>query len=169
MAAIEENDFSDFTFSDLVLFIRDMYSTFKVCSQKLFSCGVEFIGVEHLKEKIDLVAKELKRRIRKAWKPEFVRKALLSGARLPSEIINFASISEDLLITTIWRNQDAINAELNDGFEEIFVLHGGRKYKMTKNGEILIESLKSQENQDSALKAQPASSVAKSDSPTPLF
>ncbi len=170
MAAIEENEFSDFTFNDLVLFIRDMYSTFKVCSQKLFSCGVEFIGVENLKEKIDLVAKELKRRIRKVWKPEYIRNNLLSGARLPSEIINFTSISEDLLITTIWRNQDAINAEFNDGFEEIYVIHSGKKYKMKKNGEILIESLKSQENQDSSSKAsQPVSNIAKNDSSASLF
>ncbi len=148
MSSIEETDFSEFSFNDLVLFVRDMYSTFKVCSQRLFSCGEQFIGVEYLKEKIDLVAKELKKRIRKAWKPEYIRNNLLSGVRLPSEIINFSSISEELLITTIWRNQDAINADMKDGFEEVFVLHNNKKYKMTKNGEIVIEQLKSPNNQD---------------------
>jgi hypothetical protein len=158
MSAIEEYDFSDFSFCDLVLFIRDMYSTFKVCSQKLFSCGIEFIGVEHLKEKIDLVSKELKKRIRKVWKPEYIRNNLLAGVRLPSEIINFPSISEDLLITTIWRNEGAINAELKEDFEEIYVIHFGKKYKMTRNGEIIIESIKSTENRESTSNAQLASS-----------
>lgn len=165
MSAIEENEFSDFSFNDLVLFIRDMYSTFTVCSRRLFSCGEEFIGVEYLKEKIDLVAKELKKRIKKVWKPEFIRNNLLSGVRLPSEVINFASISEDLLITTIWRNQDAINAELQEDFEEIYMTHSGKKYKMTKKGEIVIELLKSSENIDSTPKAQPATSnLAKNES-----
>ena len=159
MSSIEENDLTDFSFNDLVLFIRDMYSTFTVCSRRLFSRGEEFIGVEYLKEKIDLVAKELKKRIRKVWKPELVRKNLLSGVRMPSEVINFSTISEDLLITTIWRNQDAINAEINDGFEEIFVIHANKKYKMTKNGEIIIEDLRQLENQESPPSIQPISII----------
>ena len=148
MVSIEENDFVDFSFSDLVLFIRDMYSTFTVCSRRLFSCGEEFIGVEYLKEKIDHVAKELKKRIRKAWKPELIRKNLLAGVRLPSEVINFSSMPEDLLITTIWRNQNAINSDLNDGFEEIYLIHGNKKYKMKKEGDIIIESLIPPEDTD---------------------
>ena len=155
MSANEENDFSEFSFSDLVLFIRDMYSTFSVCSRRLFSCGEEFISVEYLRAKIDLVAKELKKRIRKVWKPELIRKNLLSGARLPSEVINFSSISEDLLITTIWRNQEAINAQINDGFEEIYTIHSNKKYKMTKDGEILIQSLSHSENQESSSSTPP--------------
>lgn len=143
MECIEDYDFSQFSFAELVMFIKDMYSTLKICTQRRFSYGEEFIGIEYLKNKIDLVAKEMKRRIIDSWKKELIIKNLNSGLRLPSEVLNFPEISEDGLIAQIYLKDDSINAVEEDGKEEIYISVKNKKYRMGKTGSIVVEEIQS--------------------------
>lgn len=143
MECIEDYDFSQFSFAELVMFIKDMYSTLKICTQRRFSCGEEFIGIEYLKNKIDLVAKEMKKRIQQSWKNEAIKQNLSSGLRLPSEVVNFPEISEDALVAQIYLKDDSINSIEENGKEEIYISVKNKKYRMAQSGAIIVEEIQS--------------------------
>lgn len=137
----EIDDLSEFSFNELVLFVRDMYSTFKVFFKQCCSSGIEFIAVDELKAKIDDVARELRKRIRKRWRRDVIRRNMKDGVRLPSEVINFPDLTEDNIITMVWLNAETINAIENEGNEEIDITVQDKRYRLNKEGIIVIEDV----------------------------
>jgi hypothetical protein len=139
MESTEEFDFTQFSFEELVFFIKDMLITKKIWDRRLFSCGEEFIGREYLENKIDLVAKEMIKRIKGQWSKSKIYESMNKGLRLPSEVVNFPEISQDLLVSRIFLKDDAINAIEKDGKEEIYISVKNKKYRMTNDSGIIVE------------------------------
>ncbi len=132
-----------FGFEELVRFVRQICKTWKICSQRIFTCGEEFVGIDRIKEKVPLVAAELISRIRSAWKPENIRENLKKGIDLPTEVINFPEITEEMLITQILKDSRPIGAIKDvEGNEEIFIIVNRKRFIMKKSGGIIVENMK---------------------------
>ena len=131
-----------FSFEELVKFVRQIHKTWKICSQRIFTCGEEFVGIDRIKEKIPMIASELISRIRSAWKPDYIRENMKKGLDLPSEVINFPEINEETLITQLLKDSRPIGARKDiEGNDEIFIIVNRKRFTMKKSGGITIEKV----------------------------
>jgi len=139
MSCIEEYDLTEFEFSDLISFIIDMYNTYNIINKRKYETGEEFIGIEELKSKVYIIAKEVKNRIIKIWKNDDICNNLKNGKHLPMDVIIFPEINEDILIHKIVY-ENAINETDINNKSCIFISHKRVKYAMDHEGIIHILS-----------------------------
>ena len=141
MAQMEMYDFSMFTFNDLIDFVRDIQRTAKICSADYFKTQASFVSLDYLKQKMDLVAEELARRIKKAWHMDKIRRGCSEGVRLPSGLFNVCNIQPTTVLGEIFKQEPQIGAITNEnGFDEIFFVFNRRKFIMRESGVIDMEA-----------------------------
>ena len=136
------SDFQDFSFNELVDFIRDVQRTSKITSANYYENQDSFVSIDLLKEKMDLVAQELARRIQKAWHIEKITSGGTNGMSLPSALMNMGSIQPSTVVQEVIKQEPQIGAIENaNGEEEIFFRFNNRRYIMGENGGISMEEI----------------------------
>lgn len=139
---MRENPLAKFTFNELTEMVKTISNTKWRSSDMRATQGYILETIDDLEANVDLVLGEMVKRVSRQWtfskiQSNFSRSSVI----LPHELMNVFNITPSILMKQIRSNPTTVGAEMNNqDEEEIWFAVGAKKYRMTSNGAILIES-----------------------------
>jgi hypothetical protein len=140
MKMIDEHKFVEFDFNELREMVLAIAKTKHKSREGVWKNGYGLESIDHLESHIDEILEEMALRIREAFSVFRIQSNFKHNKLpLPPDLLNLNNINATQLNAMLYRNPDLVGSETNEeGDEEIYILFNDIKYKMQKNGQIVV-------------------------------
>jgi hypothetical protein len=130
-----------FSFTELIDMIKSIQYLKQKSNKDKTNGGTGLIAIDKLEEHVDDALQELIRRIHRHWSIDRIQANLRRVEHMPEILANFFNIGPSELTKFIFQNPPMIGARTSDSCDEIYFIHGDKRFVMSKAGEIEIESI----------------------------